>query len=494
MPLIDFLPALGLVGILWYGGHQVLDGNLPGRRHRRRQPLRPDADLAAAHDRHARRAGVPRLGRGAGASTTSSSTDPAIDDAPHASSRCPTAPGEVRFEGVTFGYGDGPARARRARPRDPPAARRSRSSARPRRARRRSPASSRASTTSTPATCCIDGADVRDVRLRDVRPRGRARVRGHVPVLRHRARRTSRSPIPRRRWTPSCARRGSRAPTTSSRAARRLRDDHRRARLLALGRSAPAHRDRPGRARRSAHPDPRRRDVVGRPDQGARDPRRARRGDAGPDDDHHRPPARDDRARRPRRAARRRPGRRRRHARRLLATSRAVPRRARAGRRHGPSPAASSTTSVDESRDRLMRGCWATPVPEETLSRDEAHRVVRRLLAHAAPAGAVGSCVATLRADGAGRARCSPVRSLVRHGIDAGFRSRTTPARSTSPWCCTSPWRLGAFVLGRLAISSSRGSARRSCASLRNRLFRHLHALVARLLRDARRPAGSSRA
>ena len=28
MPLIDLLPALGLVGILWYGGHQVLDGNL----------------------------------------------------------------------------------------------------------------------------------------------------------------------------------------------------------------------------------------------------------------------------------------------------------------------------------------------------------------------------------------------------------------------------------------------------------------------------------
>ena len=28
VPQIDFLPALGLVGILWYGGHQVLDGHL----------------------------------------------------------------------------------------------------------------------------------------------------------------------------------------------------------------------------------------------------------------------------------------------------------------------------------------------------------------------------------------------------------------------------------------------------------------------------------
>ena len=28
VPQIDFLPALGLVGILWYGGHQVLAGHL----------------------------------------------------------------------------------------------------------------------------------------------------------------------------------------------------------------------------------------------------------------------------------------------------------------------------------------------------------------------------------------------------------------------------------------------------------------------------------
>ena len=28
LPLIDFLPALALVAILWYGGHLVLDGDL----------------------------------------------------------------------------------------------------------------------------------------------------------------------------------------------------------------------------------------------------------------------------------------------------------------------------------------------------------------------------------------------------------------------------------------------------------------------------------
>src|SRR5207302_2978810 len=28
MPVLDFLPTLGLVIVLWYGGHQVLDGRL----------------------------------------------------------------------------------------------------------------------------------------------------------------------------------------------------------------------------------------------------------------------------------------------------------------------------------------------------------------------------------------------------------------------------------------------------------------------------------
>ena len=40
LPQIDFLPALGLVGILWYGGHQVLDGHSQiGDARRRSTPL-----------------------------------------------------------------------------------------------------------------------------------------------------------------------------------------------------------------------------------------------------------------------------------------------------------------------------------------------------------------------------------------------------------------------------------------------------------------------
>ena len=116
---------------------------------------------------------------------------------------------------------------------------------------------------------------------------------------------TSPSPIPTRRWSRSPAPPVSPAPHEFIEdAARGLRHAHRRARLLAVGRPAPAPRHRPGDPRRPPGADPRRRHVVGRPHQGARDPRRARRGDARPHHDRHRPPAGHDRARRPGRAAR----------------------------------------------------------------------------------------------------------------------------------------------------------------------------------------------
>ena len=86
--------------------------------------------------------------------------------------------------------------------------------------------------------------------------------------------------------------------------ARGLRDADRRARLLPLGRPAPAARHRSGDPRRPAGADPRRRHLVGGPHQGARDPRCPRRGDARPHHDRHRPPAGHHRAGRPRRAAR----------------------------------------------------------------------------------------------------------------------------------------------------------------------------------------------
>ena len=97
------------------------------------------------------------------------------------------------------------------------------------------------------------------------------------------------------------------------RAAGGLRHARRRARPDAVRRAAPADRDRAGAAGRSADPRPRRRDLVGRRDDRARDQGRAARGDGGPHDVRDRPPALDDR-----------PGRRHRRARARAASSRAA--------------------------------------------------------------------------------------------------------------------------------------------------------------------------
>ncbi len=87
-------------------------------------------------------------------------------------------------------------------------------------------------------------------------------------------------------------------------AARGLPHRDRRAGVLAVGRPAPAPGHRPGHPRRPPGADPRRRHLVGRPHQGARDPRRAGRGDGGAHDHRHRPPAGHHRPGRPGGAAR----------------------------------------------------------------------------------------------------------------------------------------------------------------------------------------------
>ncbi len=109
-------------------------------------------------------------------------------------------------------------------------------------------------------------------------PPDRLRRRRQLPVQRldrreHRLRQARRDPRGGR------ARGPARAGRVVHRAApRRLRDDGRRARADALGRPAPADRDRAGAARRPADPDPRRRDLVGRRADRGRDPARPRRG------------------------------------------------------------------------------------------------------------------------------------------------------------------------------------------------------------------------
>jgi ATP-binding cassette subfamily B protein len=102
LPLIDLLPTLGLVGILWFGGHQVLDGNLT------------IGDLSAANLYvlmmiwPLRMLGmllgqIPRALAAAAQINTVLATEPAIVDRPGARP-LPPGPGELRFEQVRFGY------------------------------------------------------------------------------------------------------------------------------------------------------------------------------------------------------------------------------------------------------------------------------------------------------------------------------------------------------------------------------------------------------
>ena len=107
LPLVDFLPALALVALLWYGGHQVLDGQL--------QvgdlvafnayilmlvwPLRMSGMLVAQ---------ATRSSASAGRIHEILATDPAVVDPPRPSPLPEPGAGEVRFEGVRFAYGDGP--------------------------------------------------------------------------------------------------------------------------------------------------------------------------------------------------------------------------------------------------------------------------------------------------------------------------------------------------------------------------------------------------
>ena len=107
MPLIDFLPTLGLVGILWYGGHQVLQHHLTVGDIVSANlfvlmliwPLRMIGMLIGQ---------LPRSAAAGGRIDSILSTDPAINDAPNARP-LPDGSGTVRFERVTFGYGRGPA-------------------------------------------------------------------------------------------------------------------------------------------------------------------------------------------------------------------------------------------------------------------------------------------------------------------------------------------------------------------------------------------------
>ena len=136
----------------------------------------------------------------------------------------------------------------------------------------------------------IDGADIRDVDLGSLRSEiafvaddsflFSDTVAGNIAYAR---------PDATREQIEAAARRAQ-AHDFISRLARRLRHGGRRARADPLRRPAPAGGDRAGAAGRAAHPDPRRRDLLGRRAHEAQIKARPARGDGGPDDVHRRPP------------------------------------------------------------------------------------------------------------------------------------------------------------------------------------------------------------
>jgi ATP-binding cassette subfamily B protein len=107
LPALDFLPALSLAAILWYGGHQVLDGNLAVGDLVAFNlyivmlilPLRLTGQLIAQ---------AARATGAAGRIFEVLSTDPLITDPPRRTPLPPEGKGELRFEAVDFRYGDGP--------------------------------------------------------------------------------------------------------------------------------------------------------------------------------------------------------------------------------------------------------------------------------------------------------------------------------------------------------------------------------------------------
>ena len=201
LPALELLPNIGLVAVLGYGGHQVLDGHLTlGALVAFNVyvvmliwPLRMLGMILAQSQRAI--AAAERVAE-------LLETEPEIVDGPDAIA-LPAGPGEVRFENVTFGYSEAQAHvgARRPRPRD-----RSRHVGRARRPHRQRQDHGRPA---DPALLRHRRRPHPDRRRRRARreaprpaPRRRHGVRGHVPLQRlgggqHRLRRSGCRPTDR---------------------------------------------------------------------------------------------------------------------------------------------------------------------------------------------------------------------------------------------------------------------------------------------------------
>ena len=278
-PLIGLLPQLGIALVLLVGGREVIDGNLSL------------GNFTAFYTYLVMLAGPMRmLGVAMGMAQRAIASgnrmfeiidrEPAIQSPPGAPA-LPAGGGEVELRGVTLRYdGAGPG-AERRRPRRSRPARRWRWSAPPAPARPAWSALIARLYDPSEGTVLVDGADVREVDVGSLRSEiafvaddsflFTASVAENIAYARQ-------DGEPRGDRSGGAARPGRRL---HPRTARRLRDQGRRARPHPLRRPAPAGRDRPRPARRPAHPDPRRRHLLGRRDHRGGDQVRPREAMAG---------------------------------------------------------------------------------------------------------------------------------------------------------------------------------------------------------------------
>jgi len=123
-------------------------------------------------------------------------------------------------------------------------------------------------------------------------------------------------------------------------------------------------------------------------------------------------------------------------------------------------------------------GWWGDNVPEETLSRDEATRVVRRLLRMLRPQLALIVVAVLVLMLQAGALLAGPL--LVKHGIDAGLPHGNFPGDARTLNVTVLAYLAIAvlgFFLGRIAIVLVARIGERFLKELRNRLFGHMMSL-----------------
>ncbi|MDQ1449413.1 MAG: ATP-binding cassette, subfamily bacterial, partial [Actinomycetota bacterium] len=123
-------------------------------------------------------------------------------------------------------------------------------------------------------------------------------------------------------------------------------------------------------------------------------------------------------------------------------------------------------------------GWWGDNVPEETLSRDEASRVVRRLLRMLRPQRARIVVATIVLMAQAAALLAGPL--LVRHGIDAGLPNAKHPGDAGALDLAVVLYLVLAFVglaLGRFAIILVARIGEGFLKELRNRLFGHMMSL-----------------